>query len=117
MFFNTAPHGLTDFLNTILCLIAIIAGTKHSNTLTVSGTRPEVFTQTVIIVRDQFIGGVENVTERAVILFKLNEVTDLKIPLKIHHIADVGSAESINGLVIVTHGKDTVAVEFPDTGR
>ena len=110
MLFYAAPHRFTNFLHAVLRFIAIIACTEYSNAFTIAGTRPKIFTQTVIIVRDQFISGIKNMTERAVILFQFNQMTDLEITLKIHHVADIGAAEGVNRLVVVTHREDAVTV-------
>ena len=110
MLFNTAPHRFTNFLHAVLRFIAIIACAENTNTLAVARARPKVFPQTVIVMCNEFIGGIQNVTEGAVILFELNQVTDLKITLKIHHVADIGAAEGVNRLIVVTHREDAVTV-------
>ena len=66
---------------------------------------------------DQLIGGIENMTERAVILLKFNEVANLKVSLKISHIANVRTSEGVNRLVIIAHSKHAVAVKLTNTGR
>ena len=55
--------------------------------------------------RDQLIGRVQNVAMRAVVLFELDEVLYIELPLECRHIADVRTAKCVDALIIIADGK------------
>ena len=65
--------------------------------------RPQVFAQTVGILFNQSISGIENMSERTVILLQFNHIVLCKLTFKITHVLHFRTAKSINRLVIVTH--------------
>ena len=67
------------------------------------GIGTQVLTKTFAIVLDQGIRGIEDVAMRAIILFKLNQIFDLKFTFEGRHIAHVRAAEGIDTLVVITH--------------
>ena len=50
---------------------------------------------------DQRIGGVEDIAERAVILFEPDDVLDAELALELAHVADLGATEGVNALIVV----------------
>ena len=57
---------------------------------------------------DHRIGGVENISLRAIILFELDDVvagTAEIVTLKVAHVAYFGAAEFVDTLVVITHRK------------
>jgi len=63
------------------------------------------FYRALAVVGDQDIGGVQNMAVRAIVLLQLDQILHLEFMLERRHIADVGAAECVNALVIITDRK------------
>ena len=66
-----------------------------------AGIGPQVLAQAVFVVLDDGVGGVEDVAVRAVVLFEPDDVGDLELALEVAHVADFGTAEGVDRLVVV----------------
>ena len=51
--------------------------------------------------RDQAVGGVEDVAEAAVVLLQLDDALDAVLALEVGHVADARAAEGVDALVVV----------------
>src|SRR5690606_28077349 len=67
---------------------------------------PEILAQAAGVMRNERIGGIENVPIRAIVLFEPNDVALRIVAFEVGHIADVGAPKRIDGLVVVAYGKD-----------
>jgi hypothetical protein len=79
---------------------------KEFQALARTGIGPKLFTQTFGVIANQMVGGIQNMTVRAVVLLKLNQVANAKLALKIGHIAHIRAPKAINRLVVITNGKN-----------
>ena len=94
-----------DFLDNEARLVAIGPGFMHANRLATAGFGPQVLAQPRGIVLDDGIGGVEDIAVRAVVLLQPDQVRHFELALEIAHVADVGAAKAVDGLVVVADGK------------
>ena len=69
----------------------------------------QVLAQTTSIVLDQMIGSIQDVAVAAVVLLKLDLVTDLELAHEIGHVADARAAKGVDALVVVTDREHGVA--------
>ena len=102
---GTFCHQTLDLLNEPLRLLQITAGFKNTHRLTMPGVGPQILAQTFAVMRDEDIGGVQNVAMRAIVLLELDQILHLEFALEGAHVANVRAAKGINTLVIIAHSK------------
>ena len=90
------PHDAISLLVSLLILME-----NNRNALTVGC--PQCFVLTALIVADDCVSCVKDMTCRTVILLQLDHLCPRESTLKIQDIADVRTPELINGLIIVAH--------------
>ena len=92
-----------DELSLIVCRVAGVA-----NQLVASAAVGEqVFVWTVEVVRNNRVGGVENVLGRAVVLLEQNRLGTDKVFFELDDVANVGTAKRIDRLVAVANHGET----------
>jgi hypothetical protein len=62
---------------------------------------PQVLAEAVAVVKDDRVGGVEDVAVRAVVLLQADHVAHPELALEVAHVADLGAAEAVDALVVV----------------
>lgn len=67
---------------------------------------PEVLAQAAIVVADERVGRIEDVPVRAVVLFEADDRAARVVALEVGHVADIGAAKGVDGLVVVAHRED-----------
>src|SRR5690606_27899141 len=77
----------------------------HPYWLTVAMLGPKILAQPRCVVGDERIGRVQNVAIGTVVLFQPDHIAVGIVALEVGHVADVGSAECIDGLVVVAHSE------------
>ncbi len=98
-------HQRFDFIHHPLRFEQIGSLLAYAYQFTFALLGPEVLAQPRGIVGNKRIGGIKNMAMRAIILLEPNDIAFGVIALECGHIADIGTAKRINGLVIVAHGK------------
>ncbi|KAG1434887.1 hypothetical protein G6F57_021380 [Rhizopus arrhizus] len=96
----------TDFVHDPLGFHAVGRLLDDTHRLAFALVGPQVLAEAAVVMADQRIGGIQDVAERTVILFQPDHGAMRVVALEVGHVADVGAAEGIDGLVIVTHGED-----------
>ena len=86
-------------------LIHIGRGLIHAQFLAALLGSPQVLAETLAVAADQRIGCIENIAVRAIVLFQLDEALDMKITQQILHVARIGAAKRVDGLIVVAHCK------------
>ena len=90
------PHDAIGLLVSLLILME-----DNRNTFTVSC--PQCFVLTTLIVTDNRVSCVKDMTCRTIVLLQLDHLCSRESTLKIQDIADVRTPELINRLIIVAH--------------
>ncbi len=103
-----ALQGL-DLLDDPARLLAVGERFKNPDRLTAAGLGPQVLAEARRVVLDDGIGGVEDVAVGAVVLLEADQVLHLELALEVAHVADVGAAEGVDALVVVTDTEQTGA--------
>ena len=80
----------------------------HRHTLAIG--RPQSLVFPPLVIADDRVGRVQNVAGGTVVLLQLNDLRPRESTLKVQDIADIGSPELIDGLVIVTHHAEVLVL-------
>ena len=67
---------------------------------------PQLFALAVFVMRDQFVGRIQDMAGRAVVLLQFDFYTLGKIPFELHYIQIVGTPPGIDGLVVIADHTD-----------
>src|SRR5258706_11710479 len=86
-------------------LVAVALRLVYSHRLAVARGGPQVLAEALLVVGDERVRRGEDVTVRAVVLLETDDVLDVEVALEFGHVADIRSAEGIDGLVVVAHGE------------
>ena len=89
-------------------LVAVGLRLVDAHRLALAGVGPQFLAEPARIVGDQRIGGVQDVPDRAVVLLELDQVLHAELALEVGHVADVGTAECVDRLVVVADREDGV---------
>ena len=89
------------FLTDAACLFRSVPNADDANLLAVAGVGPQCLAEAAGVVRDQPVGGAEDVAGRAVILFKANDLCAGEVLLEAEDVGDLGPAPRIDGLIVV----------------
>ena len=74
-----------------------------------TGVGAQVLAQALLVVADQPVGSVQDVAERPVVLFELDDAADAVLAFEVGHVADAGAAKGIDALVVVADGEHALA--------
>ncbi len=66
---------------------------------------------------DQRVGGIEDVTMRAIVLLQLDQVLDPELTFELGHVADIGAAKGIDALIVIADGEHARGVFSADSGQ
>ncbi len=103
---NAVAHQLTDFINDKTRFVEIGISFKGTDRLAIARIGPQIFTQTLTIIFDQCIRRRQNIAVRTIVLLQPDNVLTGVVTLEIPHVADLGTAKTVNTLIVVTHGKN-----------
>jgi hypothetical protein len=103
-----ALQGL-DLFDDPARLVALAVGLMDADRLAAAGLGPQVLAQARGIVLDDGIGRVEDVAVGTVVLFQADQVRHLELAFEVGHVADVGAAEGVDALVVVTDAEEVGA--------
>ena len=105
------------FLREASGFVLVVRRFINRNTVARPRIRPEVLAHAILVVRDDGVGGIQNVRRRTVVLFQLHNVFHAVIRDEIRHVADARAAESVNRLIVVAHAEDGVRRRFRRSNR
>ncbi len=91
------------FVDDELCFVEIYGRGVEADFVAVFGVGAQIFAEPLGVVFDYGVGGGEDVAVRTVVLFELNRLFDVEFAHQGGHVADVGAAEAVDGLVVVAH--------------
>ena len=80
-------------------LLLVVGGGIDAQLLAFALRGPEVLSQPRLVPRDDRVGGVEDVSLRAVVLLELHHLRDAEVAHELVHVADFGAAEAVDGVV------------------
>ena len=103
-----APDQLAHLVHHPLRFGEVAGGLEHPHRLPRALRGAQVFAQAFAVVADEFVGGVEDVAVRAVVLLQLDLVLHAKFAHKVGHVAHTCAAEGVDALVVVAHGNHAV---------
>ena len=66
---------------------------------------PEIFAQTTAIVAYQRVGGIQDITVRAIVLLQFDDLGNTEIPFKIFHVTGIRATECIDALIVIANHK------------
>ena len=95
-------NRLVDLLNNLVGLIVFILILMEDNLVTGFILRPQPFCLTSFIILNHRVGRIQNIFCGTVILFQLDHFGVRELFFKIKNIINIGTAEFINRLVIIT---------------
>ena len=84
----------------------------HAHQLARPGVGAQVLAQALRVVRDQVVGGVQDVPAGAVVLLQLDDTLDGVLTLEVGHVADARAAEGVDALVVVTDGEHALSAPW-----
>ncbi len=100
------PHALPvqrlHLVNNETRLFLVVGGGVDAQLLALALGSPEVLAQPRLVPRDDRVGGVEDVSLRAVILLELHHLRDAEVAHELVHVADFGPAKPVYRLVVVS---------------
>ena len=73
----------------------------HRYTLAIG--RPKSLILPALVIADHRVGRIQNVTGGAVVLLQLDDLCAREGTLKVQDIADIGTPELVDGLIIIAH--------------
>ncbi len=82
-------------------LVLVGIGVEDADRLAFAFRRPQVLAEAVRVLRDQRVGGGEDVAVAAVVLLQLDHVAVRELALELGHVGGVGAAEGVDRLVVV----------------
>src|SRR5712664_2127035 len=104
---SAALQGL-HLLGQPVRLVAVALRFVYAHRLAVSGGGPQVLAEALLVVGDERVRRGEDVTVRAVVLLEADDVLDMEVALEFGHVADIRSAEGIDGLIVIADGEHDV---------
>ena len=102
---HAVAHQFADFFDDKTRLVEIGPGLKGADRLAFAGVGPQVLAETIAVVLDDGVGGGKDVAVRTVVLLQPDDVVATIVALEFAHVADLGTTEAVNRLVVVTDGK------------
>ena len=90
-----------DFAGNPLRFFVVAHGLEDAQRFARAALGPQVFAEPVAVVFDDGVGGVEYVAARAVVLFQPDQAGIGEFALKVVHVADIGAAKAVDGLIVV----------------
>ncbi len=97
---------LHDELRGAVSFLVLIIIHKKPWPLSLTEVGPQILAVAAAVVADDGIGEVQDAHRAAVVLFQPDGHDVLVVPLELQNIADRGSPEAVNRLVVVTHNAD-----------
>ena len=97
-------------IGNIARLIVLIKSGIEGDGFTLTGIGPEVFAEAFGIAGNNRVGGTQNIGGGAIILLQLNRLGVGKMSFKTEDILHLGSAPTIDGLVVITHSSDAADI-------
>ncbi len=95
-----------DLINHIQGLIMFVFGMIHHDRLTRWVLRPEEFFRSVEVVADHTACRLEDRLGRSVVLLEFDDLGSGEVFLEVQYVRDVGTAPSVNGLIVIPHNTD-----------
>src|SRR5437899_6465534 len=101
---KTQPAALQrlHFLGEPARLVPVALRLVDSHRLAVPRGSPQLLAEPLPVVGDERVGRCEAVRVRAVVLLEADDVLDAEIALDLGHVADMRTAISLNGLIVIT---------------
>ena len=103
---HAVAHQFADFLDHEARLVEVGIGFESADRLALAGVGPQVLAQALAVVLDDGVGGGQDVAVRAVVLLQANDVRPGVLALEFAHVANLGTAETVDRLVVVAHRKN-----------
>ena len=88
----------------------LVLDLEHAHRVAVPELGPEVLLLALAVVRDHAVRGAQDRVRRAVVLLQRDRARAGEVALELEHVADVGAAEGVDGLVGVADGADVLVV-------
>ena len=107
---------LFDLAGNPAALVALIACLEGLNLLAVALGRKQALVLALRVVTYHGVGGVQDMTRRAVVLLQLDGLAVFKVLLKVQDIGDVGATPAINGLIVVAHDHEVLVLGGQQVG-
>ena len=103
-----ARAALHDEALDVARLFGVVVKALQKDLVARGAARPEVLPETVVVVGDDGVRGVQDRRSRAVVLLESDGLARAEVAHEVGHVPDVRAAEGVDRLVVVAHGEDRV---------
>src|SRR5690606_23347284 len=114
----TVAHPLVDALDHEAGLVDLVVGGVQVHRLALPAVGPQALAQSVGVVGDDGVGGLEDVGAGAVVLLQADGLRAGEVLEELLHVLHLGAAPAVDGLVVVADHEHLPAVagQYPDEG-
>ena len=92
-----------DFINDEAGFVVVRRGRVNAHRLALACLSPQILAEPLLVLLDHCVGGIENIALRTIILLQLDDIAAGIVSLEIAHVADLGTAEFVDRLIVVAH--------------
>ena len=103
-----ARAALHDEALDVARLFGVVVEALQQNLVARRTARPEILPETIVVVGNDGVRGVQDRRGRAVVLLEADGFARAEVAHEVGHVPDVCAAEGVDRLVVVAHGEDGV---------